>query len=99
MEGQNGDVILNPIRFKIVKLLASKPMSASEIAHQLGIDLKLAIFHLKKLAKRGIVKNRYIQRTVQNRPVLIRYYSLTDYANDYLKEIAEFSKQLKDRSR
>ena len=99
MERENGEVILNPTRFKIVKLLVSSSMSASEIAQQLGIDLKLTIFHLKKLTKCGILKNCYIQRTVQNRPVLIRYYSLTDYGEKSLRNITEFSKQLTDRSR
>jgi DNA-binding transcriptional ArsR family regulator len=96
MERKNGEAILNPVRFKIIRLLVHESLSASEIAKTLNMDLKLIVFHLKKLVANGIVKNNYVQKTVQNRPVLVRYYSLTDYAKSYMREIAEFSKQFMD---
>jgi len=76
------DVLLNPMRFRIAKLLNPTEKSASEVADCMDIELKLATFHLQKLAKNGIVEGKYKERLVQNRPFLIQYYVMTAKGKD-----------------
>lgn len=49
-------MLANPVRVKILKALASKPMSISEVAEELSISEQLAHYHLSKLRECGLVR-------------------------------------------
>lgn len=80
-----GDIIISPMRFRIVKTLYGEhEKSISELATALDIDLKLTSFHVHKLVEKNMLQGAYRKRIVQNRPMLIQFFSLTGYAMSYL---------------
>lgn len=87
MEKDPGDIFLNSTRFRIALLVNPTARSASEIARALDVDLKLATFHLRKLVKHGMTEGKYQERIVQNRPLLIKYYTLTARGIEHLRRI------------
>lgn len=62
---QNLYVLMQPTRYKIVKLLrdSPKPMYVKEIAQAIGADERITSFHLATLAENGFVDGEY--RTIE----------------------------------
>jgi DNA-binding transcriptional ArsR family regulator len=52
-------VLLHPLRFRIVELLAEKPMHINEIAKALGEERRLVSYHLLTLEEYGFVLSKY----------------------------------------
>ncbi len=52
-------VLANPVRLRIIALLAERPMYVSEIARELKLPYPLVHLYLSKLEEIGIIRTRY----------------------------------------
>ena len=85
-------VLFQPTRFKILRLLydTDEPIYISKIADRLGIDHKLAAFHLVTLSQHGLVHGEYgLENPPHNVPKAVKYYSITDAGKELLKKFLE----------
>ncbi|MCW1296681.1 MAG: ArsR family transcriptional regulator [Candidatus Parvarchaeota archaeon] len=69
--------ILNPIRWKILKLLASKPMYPAEIAKILKMHEQKVYFHIKQLKNSGLIS---IERKEEKKGGIAKFYKVSSYA-------------------
>jgi DNA-binding transcriptional ArsR family regulator len=83
-------VVKHPIRVDALQILNEREASASEIARQIGQDLKKVSNHIKALADHGCIE---LVRTVQKRGAAEHFYraSLRPHIGD--EEWAELSQQ------
>jgi len=72
-------VLLHPTRFKIVELLAEKPMYIAEIAKTLRADSQFVIsYHLRILEEYGFLSGRYeISKQPKSRGKAVKIFSVT----------------------
>jgi DNA-binding transcriptional ArsR family regulator len=81
-------VILHPIRFKIVELLAEKPMHISEISRALNEERRLVSYHLDTLDEYGFVSSNYaISEHPKSRGKALRIYSTTGKVKKVVSEL------------
>jgi DNA-binding transcriptional ArsR family regulator len=69
--------ILNPIRWKILKLLASKPMYPAEIAKTLKMHEQKVYYHIKQLRNSNLIS---IDRKEERKGGIAKFYKATSYA-------------------
>jgi DNA-binding transcriptional ArsR family regulator len=79
-------VLLHPIRFRIVELLAEKPMHIKSISKALeGKKKKLVSYHLDILEEYGFVTSEYeISEQPQSKGKALKKYCVTDKVNEVL---------------
>ena len=69
--------IFHPLKWKILELLAEKPMHAAEIAKAIGEQEQKIYYHIKQLEKSGIVK---LSKKIDIRGTVAKVYSLSSRA-------------------
>ena len=78
---EDSHVFLHPERYRIMELLAEKPMHISELSRAMSEERRLVTYHLVKLEERGFVKSRYeISERPKSKGKSIRVYTATDKA-------------------
>jgi len=85
--------LLHPMRFRIVKLLAEKPMHIAEISKAMGEDGRPVAtnYNLNILEEYGFVSNKYeISEAKKSKGKAIRIYQVTDKV---AKVLSEFKKR------
>jgi len=84
LEGEllkDSHIFLQPERYRIMELLAEKPMYISELSRALPEERRLIAYHLAALEECGFVKSRYeISERPRSRGKAIRVYTATDKA-------------------
>lgn len=81
-------VLLHPIRFKIVELLAEKPIHINAISKVMGEERRLVSYHLQTLEEHGFVKSKYeISEQPKSKGKAIRKYWITDKVDKLISEI------------
>lgn len=81
-------VLLHPIRFRIVELLAESPMHISELSKTLGKERRLVSYHLQILDDYGFVNSKYeISEESKSKGKAIRKYWTTDKVKGVISEI------------
>ncbi len=81
-------VILHPIRFRIVELLAEKPMHVSEISKTLGEERRLISYHLDTLEEYGFVTSKHeISKHPKSKGKALRIYWTTDKVREVISKI------------
>ncbi|MBC8522017.1 MAG: winged helix-turn-helix transcriptional regulator [Methanomicrobia archaeon] len=84
-------VLLHPIRYRIVELLAEKPMHINGISNKLGEDRRLVSYHLLTLEEHGFLSSNYeISELSKSKGKAIRKYEVTE-------KVKEVSSELKKR--
>lgn len=69
----------HPTRFKIVVLLAEKPMHINAISQAIGIERRLVSFHLATLEEYGFLTSKYeISDQPRSKGRSLRIYQVTD---------------------
>jgi len=63
---------LQPLRWRILSELSSKPLCLKELAATLNLTEQRISYHLKKLNKAGLIK---LVKTVEKRGAIAKYYS------------------------
>lgn len=82
-------VLMHPIRFRLVNLLAEKPMYMKEISKALGEDRQPVTYHLNILEEYGFVSSKYeISEEKNSRGKALRVFQVTE-------KVAEVSSGLK----
>ena len=64
-------LISNPLRVKIIYLLAEQPMTAKQVADKLGKTAGSIHYHIQQLFTGGILE---IKETKENRGIIEKYY-------------------------
>jgi DNA-binding transcriptional ArsR family regulator len=82
-------VLLHPIRFGIVKLLAERPMHINAISKALdGEKKRLVSYHLRTLEDFGFVRSEYeISEQPKSKGRAIRKYWVTDKAEEVISKL------------
>ena len=82
-------VLLHPIRFRIIELLAEKPMHINSISKALeGKKKKLVSYHLDILEEYGFVTSEYeISEQPKSKGKALKKYSVTDKVEEVLSGI------------
>ena len=85
---EEAHVLLHPIRFRIVELLAEKPMHINEIAKVMGEERRLVSYHLLTLEEYGFVSSKYeISEHPKSRGKAIRKYWVNGKIEDVISEL------------
>jgi len=87
---EEAHALLHPIRFRIVELLAEKPMHINAISNALGEDRRLVSYHLQALEEYGFVNSKYeISEEPKSKGKALKVYSMTDKVEAVISEIKE----------
>ena len=89
---EDAHVLLHPTRYRIVELLAEKPMHIDALATALGMEKRLVSYHLLKLEEHGFVTREYELGFVikqKGKGKAFRVYMVTD-------KVAEVKAELKN---
>ena len=85
---KDAHVLLHPIRFRIIELLAEKPMHINGISKAMGEERRLVSYHLLTLEECGFVNSKYeISEAPKSRGKAIRKYWVTDKVEDVISEL------------
>ena len=85
---KDAHVLLHPIRFRIVELLAEKPLHINGISKAMGEERRLVSYHLLTLEEYGFVDSRYeISEAPKSKGKAIRKYWVTDKVDQVISEI------------
>ncbi len=85
---KDAHVLLHPIRFRIVELLAEKPIHINGISKAMGEERRLVSYHLLTLEECGFVKSKYeISESPKSRGKAIRKYWVTDKVENVISEL------------
>lgn len=83
---------MHPIRFRIVELLAEKPMHINEMSKVLGEERRLVSYHLLTLEEYGFLSSNYeISELPKSKGKAIRKYRVTEKLDEV---ISEFKRRL-----
>ncbi len=85
---KDAHVLLHPIRFRIVELLADNPLHINGISKAMGEERRLVSYHLLTLEEYGFVDSRYeISEQPKSKGKAIRKYWVTDKVNTVISEL------------
>ena len=85
---KDAHVLLHPIRFRIVELLAEKPIHINGISKAMGEERRLVSYHLLTLEEYGFVNSKYeISESPKSKGKAIRKYWVTDKVKDVISEL------------
>ncbi|MCK4327257.1 MAG: S-layer protein [Candidatus Diapherotrites archaeon] len=70
-------LLLEPTRWRILKLLTAGPNYASAVARELGLNEQLVHYHFNQLKKSGVIS---VVRTEEKRGALTRFFGVKDHA-------------------
>lgn len=74
---------------KILEALKTKEMNSDQIASSTGMDRNSAIFYLGRLGKNGYATSGIKEEREGDKPILRRYYSVTEKGLKELKTESE----------
>ncbi|MBE0516982.1 MAG: winged helix-turn-helix transcriptional regulator [Methanophagales archaeon] len=87
---EEAHVLLHPIRFRIVELLAEKPMHINAISNALEEDRRLVSYHLRTLEEYGFLDSKYeISEEPKSKGKALKRYWVTDKVEEVISEIKE----------
>jgi DNA-binding transcriptional ArsR family regulator len=85
---EEAHVLLHPIRFRMVEMLAEGPMHINEIAKAIGQERRLAAYHLRILEEYGFVSSKYeISEEGKSRGRALRKYWVKGKVEDVTSEL------------
>lgn len=91
-------ILLHPKRFRIVQLLAKKPLHINgivkvmDVEKAMAVERRLVTYHLRTLESYEFVKSKYeISETAPSKGKAIRKYWLTDKVQKTLDELKKIS--------
>jgi DNA-binding transcriptional ArsR family regulator len=76
---EDSHIFLQPERYRIMELLAEKPMHISELSRALSQERRLVTYHLLRLEEQGLVTSKYeISEEPRAKGKALRMYTATD---------------------
>jgi predicted transcriptional regulator len=92
MDTEEVHVVTHPIRWKILQLLAKKPMHINEISKAMGEERRLVSYHLRTLEDHEFVNSKYeISENPKSRGKAIRRYWMTDKVHTAIETMRKLS--------
>ena len=89
---EDAHVFFHPVRYRIVELLAEKPMHINAISIAMGEERRLVSYHLNMLEEHGFLTSKYeISLEKKSKGKALRKYTVTDKV---AKVISELKKEL-----
>jgi len=86
---EDAHILMHPLRYRIVELLAEKPMHINALASALGMERRLVSYHLLKLEEHGFVTSEYeLGFVIRQKGKAFRVYTVT-------AKVAEVKDELK----
>jgi len=87
---EEAHVLIHPVRYKIVKLLAEKPLHVNAVALAMGMERRHATHHLRILEESGFITSKYeVSEEKKLKGKALRVCTLTD-------KVAEVKAELKN---
>lgn len=87
---EEAHILLHPIRYRILELLAEKPMYISELSKALGEDRRFIPYHLRLLEEKGFLSSKYeISEHPKSRGKAIRKYWVNGKAEEVISRLKE----------
>jgi predicted ArsR family transcriptional regulator len=87
---KDAHVLLHPMRFRIVELLAKKPMHINELSNALGEERRLVSYHLLTLEEYGFVSSKYeLSEQPKSKGKAIKKYWVTERVEEVFSELKE----------
>jgi DNA-binding transcriptional ArsR family regulator len=81
-------VLLHPIRYRIVELLAEKPMHINEMSNTLGKERRLVSYHLLTLEEHGFLSSNYeISEQPKSKGKALRKYKVTEKVEEVILKL------------
>jgi DNA-binding transcriptional ArsR family regulator len=91
--------LLHPIRFRIVELLAEKPMHINVISKALREERRLVSYHLHTLEEYGFLSSNYeISEQPKLKGKAIREYRVTEKVEEVISQLKEKLKLVTNHS-
>jgi DNA-binding transcriptional ArsR family regulator len=91
LEGEllkDSHIFLHPERYRILELLAEKPMHISELSRAMSEERRLVAYHLATLEERGFVKSKYqISELDKSKGKALKVYTVTDKVADVKEKL------------
>ena len=85
-------VLLHPVRYRLMELLAEQPMHINAISIAMGMERRLVSYHLQTLEESGFVSSKYeISEQPKLKGKALRVYTATD---KIARVLSELKKQL-----
>jgi predicted ArsR family transcriptional regulator len=76
---EDSHIFLRPVLYRLLELLAEKPMHISELGRELGEERRLVKYHLAKLEERRFVTSKYkLGFVIKQKGKAFRVYTVTD---------------------
>ena len=89
---EDSHIFLHPERYRIMELLAEKPMHINAISSAMGMERRIVAFHLQSLEESGFVTSKYeISEQPKLKGKALRVYTATD---KIARVLSELKKQL-----
>lgn len=82
-------VVTHPVRYKILKLFQAEgtELFISQIAEKIGINNRLASFHLGALLQHGLVEGQWqVSKVPRSKGKAVKYYKITTKASTVLTQ-------------
>jgi len=81
-------MLLHPVRYRIVELLAEKPMHISGISKALGEERRLVSYHLLTLEEHGFLRSNYeISEQPKSKGKALRKYEVREKVEEVISEL------------
>jgi len=76
---EESHILLHPVRYRILELIAEQPRHVNALASALGLESRLVTYHLAILEDKGFVTSTYrISEESESKGKALRVYTVTD---------------------
>ncbi|MBE0516820.1 MAG: winged helix-turn-helix transcriptional regulator [Methanophagales archaeon] len=87
---QEAHILLHPIRYRIVELLAEKPMHINEISRVMGDERRFVTYHLRLLEECGFLSSKYkISPEKKSKGKSLKIYKTTERVEQTISKLRE----------
>jgi predicted ArsR family transcriptional regulator len=85
---EDSHIFLQPERYRLLELIAEKPIHINALASALGMERRLVSYHLATLEARGFVTSKYeVSEEPKTKGKALRVYTVTDKVADVKKKL------------
>ena len=90
-------IAMHPVRRQIMMIIHANTKSyAKKLADKLGLDPKMAQFHLSMLEKNGLIDSEFgLETPAEGRPVAVRYFKLTRDGRELIEFIRKMTSSMR----
>lgn len=81
---EDSHILFHPVRYRLLELIAEKPIHINALASTLGMERRLVSYHLATLEDKGFVTSKYkvSEDDPKTKGKALRVYTVTDKVAD-----------------